>query len=596
MRGYYNFFGKVIMQTTSYNINFILERVRSNVYVIPQFQRKFTWNSSQVKRLIDSIARNYPIGSLLTLAKSQEINLHSRAISACIMDEDGITQDIDNYEKEVQYVLDGQQRLTSIVRVFLDADLNNTYYFDLKKMYEAFEQEENDWIVRIRKPSGKSDSERKKDNKLIRADLVLNQAKTNMYISEYFEDSVDFLELASKENRTKRREVIAKIQGIFEVIRNYQLPVVVLDHDAPLESVCRVFETINSTGTKLTTFDLAVARFYPDPDLRDLWDNSRKQFDTLELFDVDGERVLQILALWEDRTKRSGSNSFSEVTRSKLLKIDKSFINDNWDVAVKVLVDTYGWARRLGATPTTLSNHAILVAIAASNIIYQHKMQSAFANPDSLLRKWYFNKIMPPVKFTATNYRISEDFRALCDFFEGGKPLEFKEVKLSKDTIKSINKPQDNRYKAIQSIISITAKEDLISGAALSLDDLEDHHIFPRSLKGRNKDELDSVVNRILISKKTNRELSNSHPKEYFRRLKEQATQNKTLNQAKERLKACFLPDNIESSNFVDQFDDSSFHNFLDTRADLIRARIKEILEDSLSDDISNIDDEDDES
>ena len=443
MRGYYNFFGKVIMQTTSYNINFILERVRSNVYVIPQFQRKFTWNSSQVKRLIDSIARNYPIGSLLTLAKSQEINLHSRAISACIMDEDGITQDIDNYEKEVQYVLDGQQRLTSIVRVFLDADLNNTYYFDLKKMYEAFEQEENDWIVRIRKPSGKSDSERKKDNKLIRADLVLNQAKTNMYISEYFEDSVDFLELASKENRTKRREVIAKIQGIFEVIRNYQLPVVVLDHDAPLESVCRVFETINSTGTKLTTFDLAVARFYPDPDLRDLWDNSRKQFDTLELFDVDGERVLQILALWEDRTKRSGSNSFSEVTRSKLLKIDKSFINDNWDVAVKVLVDTYGWARRLGATPTTLSNHAILVAIAASNIIYQHKMQSAFANPDSLLRKWYFNKIMPPVKFTATNYRISEDFRALCDFFEGGKPLEFKEVKLSKDTIKSINKPQD---------------------------------------------------------------------------------------------------------------------------------------------------------
>ena len=56
-------------------------------------------------------------------------------------------------------------------------------------------------------------------------------------------------------------------KGVFEAIRKFSIPFVALDNDAPLESVCRVFETINSTGTRLTTFDLAVARYYPEPDL-----------------------------------------------------------------------------------------------------------------------------------------------------------------------------------------------------------------------------------------------------------------------------------------------------------------------------------------
>jgi len=34
------------------------------------------WRESQVKLLIDSVARNYPIGSLLTLTKSPQIPLH----------------------------------------------------------------------------------------------------------------------------------------------------------------------------------------------------------------------------------------------------------------------------------------------------------------------------------------------------------------------------------------------------------------------------------------------------------------------------------------------------------------------------------------
>ena len=70
-------------------------------------------------------------------------------------------------------------------------------------------------------------------------------------------------------------------------MRNYKVPVVMLERDSGVESVCRVFETINSTGTRLTTFDLAVARFYPQPDLRGLWADAQEEHPILKNFGVE---------------------------------------------------------------------------------------------------------------------------------------------------------------------------------------------------------------------------------------------------------------------------------------------------------------------
>ena len=130
-------------------------------------------------------------------------------------------------------------------------------------MYEIFRDESPSWIVsRVR---GQRDPKRKDNNRLIRTDVALDQAECDVFISEYIEDSGDFPEFGS--DRTLARQAAANLKGVFEAIRKFSIPFVALDNDAPLESVCRVFETINSTGTRLTTFDLAVARYYPEPDL-----------------------------------------------------------------------------------------------------------------------------------------------------------------------------------------------------------------------------------------------------------------------------------------------------------------------------------------
>ena len=200
---------------------------------------------------------------------------------------------------------------------------------------------------------------------------------------------------------------------------------------------------------------------------------------------------------------------------------------------------------------------------------------------------------MPPVKFTATNYRITEDFNTLCVYFEKGLPLDFKKIELSKSMlIDDIHSPTENRYKAIQCIIAIAAKKDFISGESLGITELEDHHIFPLSLsKGQSKEYknlLNSVVNRIVISKKTNRELTNRHPADYFRELRKTVMADKTISEAKKRLKDCCLPDNIESPDFSKQFEESNFEDFLKHRAKLILERVKEILGEHLSEETTN--------
>lgn len=325
------------MQTINFDIGQLLKKVKSGDFLIPQFQRDFTWKEGQTRLLIDSIARNYPVGSLLILGKNNEIPLKSRKIDAAYPPEQVLEEGgFDEAGVESYYVLDGQQRLTSIVRVFLDAHPKRNYYFDLKSMHETFDGESSAWIVS--RARTKTNPDRKENNKLIRTDIALDQEKCDVYISEYVEDSKDFPELNN--DKPGARKVAAKLKGVFETIRKFSLPFVVLDSDASLNSVCRVFETINSTGTRLTTFDLAVARYYPTPDLKALFVTAEEQFPIFRDYGIDGESILQILysAESEDFSGKFSKEKFDQFLADRaelILGRIKQIVGDAWEIPTR---------------------------------------------------------------------------------------------------------------------------------------------------------------------------------------------------------------------------------------------------------------------
>jgi len=569
------------MQTTTFRISEALRRMKEQSLSIPQFQRPFTWKESQVKLLIDSSARNYPIGSILLLAKSPELALRSRSIDAVIREgypPDEVLNPQPEVTSEHYYVLDGQQRPTSIARVLLNSHPTKSYYFDLRKLLEEYPADDSSWVV-IR-ARGKNDPDRKERGRLIRSDIALDAKKVEVFVSEYLADSGEIEELAT--DRHKQWEAAAQIKCVFETIRNYQIPVVILERDAQVESVCRVFETINSTGTRLTTFDLAVARFFPQPDLRRLWNETLEKYPLLVDFDVDGERILQTISL----VQAARQSRYAEPTRSDLLAIPSDFIELAWDTAAQALHRTYQWARFQGARENMLPNHGVLVAIASMYAVIDDMMGHKVNISEPVLRRWYFCKILQQGGRQAANYKIGQDFSALQKYLITGHLPEFQPVVLSQQALLQLTRSIDVRYRAMQSLMATTSRHDLLTGSSIdSESQLQDHHLFPKRLSkthGIPSDRLDTIVNRLPLLAESNRKLSDREPQDYFEELKKSALRTGTMGDLRRRLTDAMIPGNPEDENWAESFSIERLNEFLANRAELILGRIRELIGDSL--------------
>ena len=87
-------------------IDELARRILSGDILLPKFQREFVWKRAQVLTLLDSIVRNYPIGSVLLWQSRQELRSENRIADLEI--------DLPKPDYPVNYLLDGQQRLSSV--------------------------------------------------------------------------------------------------------------------------------------------------------------------------------------------------------------------------------------------------------------------------------------------------------------------------------------------------------------------------------------------------------------------------------------------------------------------------------------------------
>lgn len=100
-----------ITNAATFPLEDLVGEVLSGNIRIPDFQRRFRWQWEDVKRLMDSIVRGYPIGSLLLWARDAQkdtVRIGALEIDAPRLD-------------EARWVVDGQQRLTSLANALNDA-------------------------------------------------------------------------------------------------------------------------------------------------------------------------------------------------------------------------------------------------------------------------------------------------------------------------------------------------------------------------------------------------------------------------------------------------------------------------------------------
>lgn len=107
----------------------IIEQIISGQLRIPAFQRGFVWDAERVAYLMDSIYKGYPFGAAILWRTKEQLKSDRQLGPFPLSDRDP--------DYPVDYVLDGQQRLTSIFGVFqtqLDPSADASWarvYFDL---------------------------------------------------------------------------------------------------------------------------------------------------------------------------------------------------------------------------------------------------------------------------------------------------------------------------------------------------------------------------------------------------------------------------------------------------------------------------------
>lgn len=93
-----------------FSIRRIVEAIWAGRVRIPAFQRGFVWDADLVAHLMDSLYKGYPVGAVLLWRTKNQLKSERRLGPFELPDRDP--------DYPIDYVLDGQQRLTSIFGVF----------------------------------------------------------------------------------------------------------------------------------------------------------------------------------------------------------------------------------------------------------------------------------------------------------------------------------------------------------------------------------------------------------------------------------------------------------------------------------------------
>ena len=222
----------------------IVSAVDAGKITIPKFQRKFVWSPVDVASLFDSIFKGYPIGTF-TLWQTKD--------RLCPIKEVGGHKLPEPKKGEMaEYVLDGQQRLTSIYACLKAIAVGK---YDYSKIY-----------VRLTDLN-------EEDDQLVVTEVGDPNSTDYITIRELID-----LDLEAICDRYKKKSARSRISDFHKRLLGYQLPVIRLT-DVSLAKATEIFTRINTTGKSLSLFEIISAKVY-DPDRKfDLLDRRKEQRD-----------------------------------------------------------------------------------------------------------------------------------------------------------------------------------------------------------------------------------------------------------------------------------------------------------------------------
>lgn len=352
---------------------------------IPQFQREFVWDKSKTAKLIDSLLKGYPIGTFI-FWKTREKLRSLRNIGNVDLPE------TPNGEPTV-YVLDGQQRITSLyairkgVRITRDGET-----LDYK-----------DILIDLTKPTDT-------DEEVVVVEVPLSEGLISVH---------DLLTLTIGEFVSRHPRHIDAIDAYRKRLTGYDFSTIGID-DYPIDTACEIFTRINTGGKELNLFEIMVARTYDHArgfDLSKKYDDLVSNSDEKSLETVSYDTVPPITILQCAFACTAGG-----VQRKTMLMQDRGLLVDAWVKVESALFSSIDYARtHLGVAVSRLLPYNVLL-VPLTYFFFHAKSPSPTAKQHRLLRQYFYWASLTNRFASSVERSVETDLNKMKRIIEGEAP------------------------------------------------------------------------------------------------------------------------------------------------------------------------------
>lgn len=466
----------------------ILDQIDLGSIALPEFQRGYVWNREQVRGLMHSLYRKYPVGSLMVWVTRPE--------------DAAARGDGQLAPGSVKLLLDGQQRMTSLYGIvrgyppkFFDG--NEAAFKDL---YFNVDEEIFEFYAPIKmkdKPTWVSVTEVMQKG--------IAPFMTRFVGQGYAEEtSVDYI---------NRLNAVAGIKEIDFHIED------VAGEDKTVDVVVDIFNRVNSGGTKLSKGDLALARICAEsPDARD------DMKSRLEKWRASGYEFSLDSLLRSINTILTGEAKFTAMKDITPTEFHNGLIRA--EKAIDSTLNTI--ASRLGLDHGRVLGAAGALPLLARYVDLRGGRVDNPAERDRLLY-WYVHAMMWGRYAGSTESVMNQDLHAIEDV--GGIDALVTLLRQNRGSLEV--QPNDfigwstgsRFYPLLYMLTRVAGARDWETGDELrshvlgKMNQLEVHHIFPKARlydAGYDRAQVNALANYAFLTKETNLKISDSDPETYL--------------------------------------------------------------------------------
>ena len=538
-------------------------RVRTRQLALPRFQRFEAWSHANVTQLLNTILQGLPVGAMLVLEIGNEQPFVSRPIVGAPKEGERVTE----------HLLDGQQRLTALWRSLHNNYEDRTYFVYLTPDEESGMPYYIDSIGRWKKegdqeyrPFWLNDPIQQWERRMIPLDLFSPMDEANEAYRSWSRQAIP-----SAEEREDVAELRTEIRQKFAT---FNLPFLSLPVTTSKETALDVFIRMNTSAAPLKTFDIVVAQVEASlgQSLHDLIAEIRNTCPAIsDYYDIE-ELSLYASALLQGRPP-SNKTYLDSGFGPRMLENWDSLITGIRRVVVFLEEERLFDAQRL---PTDLVVPALTALWARTPDGLDAEGRARLIYRTYLWRAFFTNRYEK-----STNSRALADYLEILAFLQDRSSPLPTVFDLEQHPLPDPNElllagwptKKDRLARAILALALREGGDDLADGGTVSRSNLkkrEYHHLFPDAYlrdKGLGQSQIYRSLNCALITWRTNRNISAKEPARYLAERLDGTVVDEA--EIRVRLGKHLVP--------YDEMLAGNYESFLNRRADLIHARMRQI-------------------